>query len=525
MDGCAAKQRTKTGCWTCKRRRKKCDEGRPHCEACLAVGVLCEGYAKQLVWDNGIASRGKFAGAAVPSPEHAARKPRGRARDKKNIPALDHRNSAPSPESIFAQAQHADANDVQYSMKVTPQPASPFDVLFPGDVEEFESLRTGGENLNLEDQLMRDFFTTGHLTLYSTSSDDSPIVRNVLPLCHSSPTVRSACIAYQALISHLPLEQFQAFYNTALQQFRKDVADPVAVCDDSTLATSILLCSIGSSQNLPWTFHIQPMEKLLVLRGASSLTAFGSHALDILGYFDLPTFVLNRQHPRLNIWRRYCFSGHSPEGLIDDVEPVSGLPRSLLDIFSLLEEPGGDERLWCWPGCLGSLLQCHLWDAYRHAGILKYRELQKVYYHSGGDNTASQGALCTDTYTISSQPHSPTQTQRPTLGRDAKLPSDIIVLNRLVACLSALAMSAGMEGNQIPVMNAIMYPLFVGASQIALLDSKPEWTSLMAGMLDNKAQDGCRQAEFLAEILSEMKDSSMSAEEVAARRGFEIALF
>lgn len=41
-------------------------------------------------------------------------------------------------------------------MKVTPQPASPFDVLFPGDVEEFESLRTGGENLNLEDQLMRD---------------------------------------------------------------------------------------------------------------------------------------------------------------------------------------------------------------------------------------------------------------------------------------------------------------------------------------------------------------------------------
>lgn len=156
MDACAAKPRTKTGCWTCKRRRKKCDEGRPHCEACLAVGVSCEGYAKQLVWDNGIASRGKFAGAAVPSPEHAAHKPRGRARDKKRIPALDPGNSALSPESIFAQAQHADANDVQYSIEVTPQSASLFDTLFLDGVEEFESLRTSGENLNLEDQLMRE---------------------------------------------------------------------------------------------------------------------------------------------------------------------------------------------------------------------------------------------------------------------------------------------------------------------------------------------------------------------------------
>ncbi|KAI9892267.1 MAG: Maltose acetyltransferase [Vezdaea aestivalis] len=34
--------RTKTGCLTCRRRKKKCDEGKPECQACLKGGFLCE---------------------------------------------------------------------------------------------------------------------------------------------------------------------------------------------------------------------------------------------------------------------------------------------------------------------------------------------------------------------------------------------------------------------------------------------------------------------------------------------------
>ncbi|EPS45279.1 hypothetical protein H072_722 [Dactylellina haptotyla CBS 200.50] len=37
--------RTKTGCITCRRRKKKCDEGKPHCNNCNRGGFVCGGYA------------------------------------------------------------------------------------------------------------------------------------------------------------------------------------------------------------------------------------------------------------------------------------------------------------------------------------------------------------------------------------------------------------------------------------------------------------------------------------------------
>ncbi|TIA03365.1 trimeric LpxA-like protein [Aureobasidium pullulans] len=37
-------QRTKTGCHTCRRRKKKCDEAKPHCQNCTRGGFPCEGY-------------------------------------------------------------------------------------------------------------------------------------------------------------------------------------------------------------------------------------------------------------------------------------------------------------------------------------------------------------------------------------------------------------------------------------------------------------------------------------------------
>lgn len=38
------------GCDTCRRRHVKCDQVRPHCLTCKAVGVECAGYPKDLKW-------------------------------------------------------------------------------------------------------------------------------------------------------------------------------------------------------------------------------------------------------------------------------------------------------------------------------------------------------------------------------------------------------------------------------------------------------------------------------------------
>ena len=46
--------RSKQGCWTCRLRKKKCDEGRPLCSLCTSLSITCYGYGPRPAWmDNG----------------------------------------------------------------------------------------------------------------------------------------------------------------------------------------------------------------------------------------------------------------------------------------------------------------------------------------------------------------------------------------------------------------------------------------------------------------------------------------
>ncbi|KAF1987761.1 hypothetical protein K402DRAFT_44978 [Aulographum hederae CBS 113979] len=44
-------RRSRTGCFTCRLRRKKCDEGKPACKACRHLGLKCE-YKRPMWWGN-----------------------------------------------------------------------------------------------------------------------------------------------------------------------------------------------------------------------------------------------------------------------------------------------------------------------------------------------------------------------------------------------------------------------------------------------------------------------------------------
>ncbi|OAQ72181.1 C6 sexual development transcription factor (Pro1) [Pochonia chlamydosporia 170] len=49
-------RRSRTGCYTCRLRRKKCDEGTPLCTACKHLGLQCE-YKRPMWWSNNDARR------------------------------------------------------------------------------------------------------------------------------------------------------------------------------------------------------------------------------------------------------------------------------------------------------------------------------------------------------------------------------------------------------------------------------------------------------------------------------------
>ncbi|OWO97910.1 transcription factor Cys [Marssonina coronariae] len=48
-----AKGRSKTGCITCRKRKKKCDETKPGCLNCEKNSVKCEGYPEKTIWKSG----------------------------------------------------------------------------------------------------------------------------------------------------------------------------------------------------------------------------------------------------------------------------------------------------------------------------------------------------------------------------------------------------------------------------------------------------------------------------------------
>ncbi|KAH6623947.1 putative C6 transcription factor [Chaetomium tenue] len=45
-------QRSKSGCWTCRLRRKKCPENGPPCSNCESRGVACHGYGPRPAWKD-----------------------------------------------------------------------------------------------------------------------------------------------------------------------------------------------------------------------------------------------------------------------------------------------------------------------------------------------------------------------------------------------------------------------------------------------------------------------------------------
>lgn len=50
----AGRLRSKQGCWTCRLRKKKCDEAHPICSTCQSLTITCYGYDAKPEWmDNG----------------------------------------------------------------------------------------------------------------------------------------------------------------------------------------------------------------------------------------------------------------------------------------------------------------------------------------------------------------------------------------------------------------------------------------------------------------------------------------
>ncbi|KAI1461483.1 hypothetical protein F4805DRAFT_284469 [Annulohypoxylon moriforme] len=90
------RKRTKTGCLTCRKRRIKCDEGRPTCNNCLKSKRQCEGYSQRVVFKDPL---GAFANAPFGPIHYPAPSPQALVREQQ-LSAAQQRSSSQSLQII-----------------------------------------------------------------------------------------------------------------------------------------------------------------------------------------------------------------------------------------------------------------------------------------------------------------------------------------------------------------------------------------------------------------------------------------
>lgn len=125
---------------------------------------------------------------------------------------------------------------------------------------------------------------------------------------------------------------------------------------------------------MQWTMHLDGLEAILIQRG--SMDPYNrpppiANLVEVVGLFDLPTVTIGRIHSKRKLWARFV----TPSQTLG-IEPTSGLPRSLLNIVSLLGSKDVEHSLLSWPGERGEDYAHHfLWEAFRYSAVLNNRAL------------------------------------------------------------------------------------------------------------------------------------------------------
>lgn len=243
------------------------------------------------------------------------------------------------------------------------------------------------------------------------------------------------------------------------------------------------------------------------------------HCLEVMGIMDLPGFVLGRTTTHLGFWRRFRSAQQrrrteGEEGH-DGIEPVSGLPRSLLDLFARADEPGAAERFWLWPGgggggggTGGEFVQAQLWDAWRYAGMLDHRRRWRRGRVVREEETLSvAGAVVV-----------------------VVIPSTERLLFRLLSCLEAVRLGLEQpESGHLLVGNGTFYPFVMASLEWAILDQRPAWRLALDRFCDKFLRpDRSRNVQVLLEALEDARrrgDEAFDADTAMRAQGVEIALF
>ncbi|EAS32150.1 uncharacterized protein CIMG_03174 [Coccidioides immitis RS] len=492
--------RSRNGCWTCRSRKKKCDETHPECMQCLNKGLKCEGYEARLKWGNGVASRGYLKGMNCPimvmgpGENGNMRKVGGSSKDSPDSEAGRVAAAAAAAEAAGGGGGGRARARARGVKRRTESQTEVEDSSADGSPQSAASLSSSlSSSLGSFDQeLFREFKQWGSQCLSMGSDNGYSPFGEVLSYCEESESLMANCLMFQLSLHPEYNERHEAYYAEALRLFRQDVCDHARSLKDATLIAGILLSSIGMQNCKSWTMHLNGLYTILQHRKvAQNQTPIASELISTIGFLDLPSHIVGRQTPTLNIWRDYC-RGKTGR------EPSSGIPYSLLDIFSMVSEPNAEWRFWTWipegPG--RTTFSDMVWEMTRLAGIIRAR----------GDHR--RGGIPIG--------------QRVSANNEVSLPPTDALVERILGQLESLY---DHPADVTPAMlNLLLFPAFTVGTQYNLLTPKQKifledfWGEFF---LD----DGSPHLQLPLKVLREVWATGKTADQIARDWDAEVGLF
>ncbi|KAF4966397.1 hypothetical protein FSARC_5906 [Fusarium sarcochroum] len=327
-------------------------------------------------------------------------------------------------------------------------------------------------------------------------------------MAHQSPALVMIASSIQGYLEdgHRGLSvKSMEYVDLALQTFRQELAGRY---EKMHLATLL--------QTQPWTMYLELIVDVYDLRNKLNTAGqipiddlYTRHVLEVLGVMDLPSMVIGRTNPPIGIWKllRRLQDGQK-DGRVDGIEVVSGLPRSLLDIFAGMTDNDPEyteSRFWTWPGQIGEYLQCHYWDCWRLSGILEVRRRQKMERKARGIPGPDNGTF-------------------------KPAPETEVVLCRLIASIDALLKAYQEPRNQhLLVHNGLPYPVINAGLEVPLLKLHPNWKRTIDEVKTSfLTKDSFDLISVCFELLDEAWEdgtSTFDIERAARVRKIELAIF
>ena len=256
---------------------------------------------------------------------------------------------------------------------------------------------------------------------------------------------------------------------------------------------------------LPWTMHLEGVHNILHSQShalndphrTATPSPYRTHLLEVMGVMDLSCFSVGRQTSCIGIWRRYCQPARPRQG----VEPMCGLPRTLLDLFAGIGLETTERSFWDWPGEPGTFLKHYLWEAHRLSGILTIRRYARTHRQHSRDLPGFSEWR-----------------------QSSVVPADATVLvGRILANLDALRLGfAERPTEDAHIKNAVLFPIFVAGIEVSVLSQNPQWQKTLRACALGSRQDDVLFR--LLDVLNQRNDPNLNVDDLARERGIEMGL-